>query len=164
MSGFITLECKYCGNASRSSFVLRDGEYICKCCGRAYRENATGTEARSVMGFETLKNYDFEAAENIFTDIISEFPDSVDARWGLLLARYGIVFVKGFYTGDIEPIYCFPNYSYSEGAFTEEPEYVEIENLLKNDSERMSLYRKQAEQIEAAFKAFKSGTKHTWLC
>ena len=67
MSEFVTLECKYCGNASRSSFVLRDGEYICKCCGRAYRENATGTEARSVMGFETLKNYDFEAAENIFT-------------------------------------------------------------------------------------------------
>lgn len=156
MSEFVTLECKYCGNADRSTFIIRESEYICKCCGRCYRENATGGETRSIIGFESLKNYDFAAAENIFTEIIADYPESVDARWGLLLARYGIVFVKGFYMGEIEPIYCFPNYAYNEGSFTSEEEYKEIEKLLKNDPERMALYRKQAEQIESAFEAFKS--------
>jgi len=156
MSEFVTLECKYCGNADRSLFEMRESECICKCCGRSYRESMAGGEMRSVMGFEMLKNYDFESAENVFTDIISEYPESVDARWGLLLARYGIVFVKGFYTGSIEPIYCFPNYSYAKGAFSDEPEYKEIEKLLKSDPERMALYRKQAGQIEAAFEAFRS--------
>jgi len=156
MSEFVTLECKYCGNADRSTFLIRESEYICRCCGRCYRENTSGGEMRNVVGFESLKNYDFAAAENIFTEIIADYPESIDARWGLLLARYGIVFVKGFYMGEIEPIYCFPNYAYSEGAFTSEEEYKEIEKLLKNDPERLSLYRKQAEQIEDAFKAFKS--------
>ena len=156
MSEFVTLECKYCGNSDRSTFIIREREYVCKCCGRCYRESATGGETRIVMGFEMLKNYDFSSAENIFSDIISEYPESIDARWGLLLARYGIVFVKGFYMGEIEPIYCFPNYAYNKGSFTSEEEYKEIEKLLKSDPERMALYRKQAEQIEAAFDAFKS--------
>ena len=156
MSEFVTLECKYCGNADRSTFIIRESEYICKCCGRCYRESASGGETRSIIGFETLKNYDFAAAENIFSEIIADYPESIDARWGLLLARYGIVFVKGFYMGEIEPIYCFPNYAYNKGSFTSEEEYKEIEKLLKSDPERMALYRKQAEQIEAAFDAFKS--------
>lgn len=156
MSEFVTLECKYCGNADRSTFIIREGEYICKCCGRCYRETTSGGETRSIIGFESLKNYDFAAAENIFTEIISDYPESIDARWGLLLAKYGIVFVKGFYMGEIEPIYCFPNYAYNQGSFTSEEEYKEIEKLLKGDPERMALYRRQAEQIEAAFESFKS--------
>ena len=156
MSEFVTLECKYCGNADRSTFIIRESEYICKCCGRCYRENTSGGETRCIIGFESLKNYDFAAAENIFTEIIADYPESVDARWGLLLARYGIVFVKGFYMGEIEPIYCFPNYAYGTGAFTAEEEYKEIEKFLKNDPERLALYRNQAEQIEKAFDAFKS--------
>ena len=155
MSEFVTLECKYCGNANRGSFIIRESEYICKCCGRCYRENATGGETRSIIGFETLKNYDFAAAETIFSDIIEDYPETVDARWGLLLAKYGIVFVKGFYMGEIEPIYCFPNYGYSKGSFTAEEEYKEILKLLKDDAERASLYQKQAEQIEHAFEIFK---------
>ena len=155
MSEFVTLECKYCGNADRSTFIIRESEYICKCCGRAYRENATGGESRTAMAFEMLKNYDFSSAENIFSDIISEYPESIDARWGLLLARYGIVFVKGFYMGEIEPIYCFPNVSYSKGAFTDEPEYREIENLLGADAKRMELYRAQAEQIDSALGVYR---------
>ena len=156
MSEFVTLECKYCGNADRGTFTVRENEYICRCCGRAYRKKLSDGEARCAQGFENLKNYSFEAAEDVFADVISEYPDSVDARWGLLLARYGIVFVKGFYTDEVEPIYCFPNYSYSSGAFREEPEYGEIEKLLKNDAERLSLYQKQAQEIEAAFAAFRS--------
>ena len=156
MSGYISLECKYCGNTDRSRFVLRAGEYVCRCCGRCYRETPTGGEMRATLGFETLKNYDFEGAENIFSDIISEYPESVDARWGLLLARYGIVFVKGFYMGEIEPIYCFPNYAYSKGSFTSEKEYKEIEKLLANDSGALAVYKEQAAQIERAFASFKS--------
>ncbi len=156
MSEFVALECKYCGNVDRGAFTLRENEYICKCCGRAYRKNMSGGEARSAAGFENLKSYSFEAAEDIFADIISEYPDSVDARWGLLLARYGIVFVKGFYTEEVEPIYCFPNYRYSKGAFRDEPEYKEIEELLRGDADRMALYKKHAEKIEAAFSAFRS--------
>ena len=155
MSDFVTLECGYCGNATRSSFIIRESEYICKCCGRAYRENPTGGETRAVIGFETLKNYDFAAAETIFSDVIRDYPESIDSRWGLLLARYGIVFVKGFYMGEIEPIYCFPNYGYKDGAFTAEEEYQEIMKLLGNDAERKALYQKQAEQIERAFGIFK---------
>ena len=156
MSDFVTLECNYCGNTERSSFIIRENEYICKCCGRAYRENPMGGEMRAVIGFETLKNYDFEGAENIFSDIISEYPESIEARWGLLLARYGIVFVKGFYMGEVEPIYCFPNYAYTRGTFTAEKEYREIENLLAHDGKMLEIYRAQAKQIENAFETFKS--------
>ena len=154
MSEYVTLECKHCGNAERSEFIIRKGEYICKCCGRCYKEKAADEETRLAIAYESLKNYEFEFAERTFSDIINDYPNSVDARWGVLLARYGIVFVKGFYMEEIEPIYCFPNYAYKKGSFKTEAEYREIEKLLGGDIERMYLYTKQADEIERAFKMF----------
>ena len=130
MSEYVTIECKHCGNADRSEFILRKGEYVCKCCGRCYKEKTSEEETRLAIGYESLKSYEFDSAERTFKDIISDHPESVDARWGMLLARYGIVFVKGFYMEEIEPIYCFPNYAYAKGSFKKEKEYQEIEKLL----------------------------------
>lgn len=49
-----------------------------------------------MMGYRQLKNYRFEEAREIFIDILYDYPESIDARWGLWLARYGIVFIKVF--------------------------------------------------------------------
>ncbi|MBQ8449241.1 MAG: hypothetical protein IJX27_09980, partial [Clostridia bacterium] len=93
-----------------SRFVKTAEGYLCKCCGVSFRYETEEEKIGCMMGYRQLKNYRFDEARETFIDILYDYPESIDARWGLLLARYGIVFVKGFFDDVIEPIYCFPEY------------------------------------------------------
>ena len=97
MSDIKITECRCCGNRDHSRFVKTAEGYLCKCCSVGFRYETEGEKIGCMMGYRQLKNYHFDEAREAFVDVLYDYPESIDARWGLLLARWGIVFVKGFF-------------------------------------------------------------------
>ena len=167
------VECQTCGNRDGSCIVERDGGYVCKCCGVWYKSNPTEEEFREQMrceqGYAQLRAYRFGDARDTFQIILQNNPDNINALWGLLLSRFGVVYIKGFYKGVVEPIYCFPNYERMKRRYVQsEPEFSKIMDLLKNDSELRFEYEKKAEKIDDAlddFKEYKESTdRDVFIC
>ena len=114
MDNFIAMECQSCGNSD--IFKRRGQDFVCGCCGRYFFQKQSDEAIQCAMAYNALKQYRFDEAKEIFAGIFTrKHPNSVDARWGYLLAEYRVVFVKGFYNDVIEPIYC---YQYSLSALS----------------------------------------------
>ncbi len=167
------VECQTCGNRDSKLIVERDGGYVCKSCGVWYKLNPTEEEFREQMrceqGYAQLRAYRFGDARDTFQIILQNNPDNINALWGLLLSRFGVVYIKGFYKGVVEPIYCFPNYDRMKSRYVQsEPEFLKIMDLLKNDSELRFEYEKKAENIDDAldsFKEYKASTERdVFIC
>ena len=129
------VQCQCCGNRDSSLITERDGGYVCKCCGVWYKKNPTDAEFREQMwvmqGYSQLRAYRFGDARDTFENILAEQPENINALWGLILARSGVVYVKGFYKGGVEPIYCFPNYERMKKRYVQnEPEYEQILDMV----------------------------------
>ena len=103
-------ECACCGNRDSSRFIQKSDGYVCKTCGVWFRYETEEEKAGCMDGRRRLKNYRFDDAYEAFMEVLDKYPKSIDALWGTLLARYGIVFVNGFFDDTAEPIYCFPEY------------------------------------------------------
>jgi len=82
-----------------------------------------------------------------------------------LLARYGIVFVKGFFDDTSEPIYCFPEYDeYGGRRFRDERAYKKIMALLeeRNEDFRLSdFYESKAKEIDRAIAKYSECKNNT---
>ena len=151
MDRAVTMECNCCGNRDSVRFVKREDGYVCKCCGQWFRYETDAEKSRCSQGYENLSNYKFDDARSIFQRVIIDNPGSVSARWGLLLARFGIVFTKAFAKADAAPVYCFPEYEEIKGrAFSGEEEYSEMIELIGNDEELIYFYKKKAHEIDGA--------------
>jgi len=162
MSNIKITECRCCGNRDHSRFVKTNEGYLCKCCGVGFRYETEEEKINCMMGYRQLKNYRFDEAREIFIDILCDYPESIDARWGLLLARYGIVFIKGFFDDVIEPIYCFPEYDELEDrTFCGEIEYKEIMELVGSDMKLRYFYESKGREIDRAIKKFRECKKST---
>lgn len=151
MDRAVTMECNCCGNRDSSRFVKREDGYVCKCCGQWFRYQTDAEKSRCSQGYENLSNYRFDDARSIFQRVIIDNPGSVSARWGLLLARFGIVFTKAFAKTDAAPVYCFPEYGELVGkVFSREQEYAEMMELIGTDEELIYFYKKKAREIDGA--------------
>jgi transcription initiation factor TFIIIB Brf1 subunit/transcription initiation factor TFIIB len=162
------VECQTCGNRDSKLIAEREGGYVCKCCGVWYKEKTTDEEFRE-HGFAQLRAYRFGDARDTFQIILQNNPNNINALWGLLLSRFGVVYIKGFYKGVVEPIYCFPNYERMKRRYVQsEPEFSKIMDLLKNDAELRFDYEKKAEKIDDAldnFKEYKQSTERdVFIC
>ena len=156
MSDIKITECRCCGNRDAKQFVEKGDGYICKCCGVWFRYETEEERDGCLAGYRQLRKYNFEDARDTFEEVLINFPKSIDARWGLLLARYGVVYIKGFYDDVIEPVYCFPDYEVLNGrSFQNEDEYKEMRELIGSDTELKYLYDAKAREIDRAIKKFR---------
>ena len=158
-------ECACCGNRDSTRFIQKNDGYICKTCGVWYRYETEEEKAGCMDGRRRLKNYRFDDARETFMEVLDKYPESIDALWGSLLARYGIVFVKGFFDDTSEPIYCFPEYDeYGGRRFRDERAYKRIMALLeeKNEDFRLSdFYESKAKEIDRAIAKYCECKKNT---
>ncbi len=153
MDRAVTMQCNCCANRDSSRFVKREDGYVCKCCGQWFRYETDAEKSRCSQGYENLSNYKFDDARSIFQRVIIDNPGSVSARWGLLLARFGIVFTKAFAKSDAAPVFCFPEYDELGGKqLSREPEYAEMLELIGTDEELIYFYKKKADEIDGALK------------
>ena len=167
------VECQTCGNRDSKLITERAGGYVCKCCGVWYKPNPTDDELREQMrceiGYSQLKSYRFGDARDTFQMILRNNPNNISALWGVLLSRFGVVYIKGFYKGVVEPIYCFPNYERMKRRYVQnEPEFSKIMDLLRDDAELRFEYENKAEKIDDAldnFKEYKASTdRDVFIC
>lgn len=157
MDRAVTMECNCCGNRDASRFVKREDGYVCKCCGQWFRYHTDAEKSRCSQGYENLSNYRFDDARSIFQRVIIDNPGSVSARWGLLLARFGIVFTKAFAGTEAAPVYCFTEYSELGGKeISREHEYAEMLDLIGGDEELIYFYKKKAGEIDGALKKIRA--------
>ena len=161
MSEIKVMECCCCGNRNAKSFKQYESGYICGCCGAAFyldgdKRASNDEKQRIARGYANLQNYEFSKARGTFSDVLRDYPKSIDARWGLLLAKYGVVFIKGFFDDDVEPIYCFPEYDELKNkTFRGETEYLELIDLIEEDEDMMDFYEKKSRKIDTAIKKFR---------
>ena len=158
-------ECACCGNRDSTRFIQKNDGYICKTCGVWYRYETEEEKAGCMDGRRRLKNYRFDDAREAFMEVLDKYPESIDALWGSLLARYGIVFVKGFFDDTTEPIYCFPEYDeYGGRRFCDERAYKKIMRLLEERDEDFRLsdfYESKAKEIDRAIAKYCECKKNT---
>ena len=158
-------ECACCGNRDSTRFIQKSDGYICKTCGVWFRYETEEEKAGCMDGRRRLRNYRFDDARETFMEVLDKYPDSIDALWGSLLSRYGIVFVKGFFDDTAEPIYCFPEYDeYGGRRFRDERAYKKILALLeeKNEDLRLSdFYESKAKEIDRAITKYSECKKST---
>ena len=162
MSNIKITECRCCGNRDAKQFIEKGDGYICKCCGVWFRYETEEERDGCLSGYRQLRKYKFEDARDTFEEVLVNFPGSIDARWGLLLSRFGVVYIKGFYDNVIEPVYCFPDYEVLEGrTFQNEDEYREMRELIGSDTELKYFYDAKAREIDRAIKKFRDCKEST---
>ncbi len=162
MSNIKITECRCCGNRDAKQFIEKGDGYICKCCGVWFRYETEEERDGCLAGYRQLRKYKFEDARDTFEEVLVNYPGSIDARWGLLLSRFGVVYIKGFYDDVIEPVYCFPDYEVLSGrTFQNEDEYREMRELIGSDTELKYLYDAKAREIDRAIKKFRDCKEST---
>ncbi|MBQ2988549.1 MAG: leucine-rich repeat protein [Clostridia bacterium] len=156
-------QCPCCGNTT--SFIKRSEGYLCEHCGflveplpdqTSLQEQDNEIHARILQGHEYLHNYDFERARNTFQRIMQDAPANKHAYWGFLLAKFGVVYVKGFFSDEAEPIYCFPDYDHlGKTTLKSTKEFAKILELVGEDTKLQNLYFEQAKKIDQAIINFR---------
>ena len=161
------LQCHVCGNTNGAHFKHLSKGYICLHCNAYHYYVSEEEEDRCREGFTKIREYHFSDAEDMFAQVLLDFPNSVSARWGLLLARFGIVEIKGFYEKKVyengetafasKPIYCFQRYEkWKHKTFRTEMEYLQLQSLLANEREALSVCERKAAEIDRALEEFKN--------
>ena len=179
MDNLKVLQCHMCDNYNAAHFIHLQRGYICQHCNAYHYYSTQDEELRCQIGYSYIRNYEFSEAETEFRAIIKQYPDSVAARWGFLLAHFGIVEIKGFYekkmhedgTSElaVKPIYCFQHYEkWKHKTFRTEPEYERLKELLANEPEALSVCEQKAAEIDTALAEFKksknSSERDIFIC
>ena len=138
------LTCNNCG--SHSLIKISEFEYQCEHCGLTnYLEGASKEliEINSLIlhAYEALKREDFTTADEMFSDILSKYPNNYEALWGSIASRYGIVFVN-------ENDKIFPTFhDILDVSFVNETRFQDFIKKVPNN--KKNVYLKLANEIES---------------
>ena len=142
-SEIMVFKCKMCGG----EMTVIEGSPVCECdyCGSKQTVPNLNDE-KKIRLFERANRLRFECefdkAQGIYENIISDFSDEAEAYWGLLLCKYGIEYVDDPKTGNKIPT-C---HRLSFDSVMLDPN---LENALINcDKEARDLYSQEADKIE----------------
>lgn len=98
--------CNICGG----NLINKDGRWVCENCGAFLPEEITNEQLALLYNAnQKLRLADFDAAEEMFSDVIGKYGDCSDAYFGRALAKYGIRFEKDV-DGQMVPTCFFPEY------------------------------------------------------
>ena len=99
----LVTKCYSCGY----EIVFAAGENTCRCeaCGRTNGRPKSQKNELELMKYsnERLSFGEFDEAENGYRKVLQRTPDEHEARWGLLLCKYGVRYVEDVKTGQRLP-------------------------------------------------------------
>ncbi len=136
-------KCKMCGG----SLEVTDGMTVCECeyCGTEQTLPAFDNEKKINLFNRAHRlrfKCDFDGAEGIYQNIVSEFPTEAEAYWGLCLCKYGIEYVEDPLTGNKIPTCHRTAYE----SILNDSDYL---SAVKNaDSVAKTVYEKEAKAID----------------
>lgn len=139
----MVFNCKMCGG----NLEITEGMRICKCsyCD-SYQTipDISGEKKLNLFNRANKLRFDcqFDRAYDVYSEIVSIFPDESEAYWGLCLCRYGIEYVTDPDTGKKIPT-CHRT------SFERIKETSDFMNAIKYADEIMaSIYSKEADKID----------------
>ena len=135
------INCKMCGGKLNLPEGITAGE--CPYCGTTTTFPKISTEHHEQLynraeDFRRLCNFD--KAITCYEDLIREMPDDAEAHWGLVLARFGIEYVKDPLTQERKPT-C---HRVQLDSILQDPDYQEALRLASDDAD---LYEQEANRI-----------------
>ena len=130
--------CNICG----ANLEKIDGKWRCPACG-AYKPEEISNEEETLLynAAQKLRLSAFDDAEELYRDIVSQYPKNSRGYWGLVLAKYGIKYERD-YDGKMVPSCYAASY---ESIFGDE-NYKKA--LQYADKYNRSYYEAQAKRIE----------------
>lgn len=131
--------CNICGG----NLINKDGRWVCESCGAFLPEEITNEQLALLYNAnQKLRLADFDAAEEMFSDVIGKYGDCSDAYFGRALAKYGIRFEKDV-DGRMVPTCFFPEYQ----SLYENNDFKKAYDLA--DSKQKQYLKEKADEIEA---------------
>ncbi len=130
--------CNICG----ANYEYRDGKWRCPACG-AYRPEEISNEEETLLynAAQKLRLGVFDDAEELYRDITRQYPKNSRGYWGLVLAKYGIIYERD-YDGKMVPSCYATKYESISG----DDNYKKA--LQYADSDNKKYYLTQANLIE----------------
>lgn len=131
--------CDICG----ANLAYRDGRWFCPACGAVRSKDINGEEDSLLFNAaQKLRLAAFDEAEEMYRDIVAKYPNNSAARWGLVLAKYGIKYETDF-DGKLVPT-C---YATNIASVQSDSDYRRAIDACA-DKETKQFYREQGEVIE----------------
>ena len=143
MIGKISRKCRCCG--VEIYFEAKDKVKVCPYCGKGNeRPRSEKTEAIERMDYanERLNMGEFKEADAAFREALQACPEENEARWGMLLCKYGVMYVESA-DGKERVITCRRART---SSFQSEPDYQIV--LEQAEPEVRAAYKKDAEYID----------------
>ena len=140
----VMMKCKMCGG----NLEIQDGARICVCefCGTQQTVPGIENDKKLVL-FERANKLrfdcEFDQAQAVYENIISEYPDEAEAYWGLILSRYGIEYVDDPKTGKKIPT-C---HRISHKSIYDDDDFLKV--VTKCDKEAKDIYYEEVKVIDA---------------
>ena len=137
------IKCKMCGG----DLILVEGASTAECefCGSIQTIPKVDDEKKLTLFARANRlrfACEFDKAAGIYESIVADFPEEVEAYWGLVLCKYGIEYVDDPATGKKIPT-CH------RSSFDSVMESSDFEQALENaDSTARRVYREEAKQLE----------------
>ena len=130
--------CNICG----AEYEYRDGKWRCPACG-AYKPEEISNEEETLLynAAQKLRLGAFDDAEELYRDITRQYPKNSRGYWGLVLAKYGIIYERD-YDGKMVPSCYATKYESISG----DDNYKKA--LQYADSDNKKYYLTQANLIE----------------
>lgn len=130
--------CNICG----AEYEYRDGRWRCPACG-AYKPEEISNEEETLLynAAQKLRLGAFDDAEELYRDITRQYPKNSRGYWGLVLAKYGIIYERD-YDGKMVPSCYATKYESISG----DDNYKKA--LQYADSDNKKYYLTQANLIE----------------
>ncbi len=98
-------KCKYCGG-NLENIDGRHSIATCKYCGRKQTLPKLPDQKRVDLfgrANHLRRNYEFDKADLLYEQILTDDPHDPEAYWSLVLCRFGVVYVEDIKTGDRIP-------------------------------------------------------------
>lgn len=131
--------CNSCG----ANLIYKDGRWVCPACGLTRAEDISNEESTLLYNaLQKLRMASFDDAEDAYRDIVDKYPKNSEARWGLVLAKYGIKY-EDDYDGKRLPT-C---YATSIESVLTDKDYLAAVDLCA-DASRRAYYVEQGKLIE----------------
>ena len=139
-----------CGTCGAKDFAkINRNIYKCLSCDTVWDFGFSDEEQKRLDEAQSdLKRQEFEAAEEKFYDIISDFPDNHEAYWGYVCARYGIKHEED-YDGKIIPTCCLDTIE----SFKTDKDFLKAVSLAPKEISEW--YLSQADYIERISKKWR---------
>ncbi|MCL2061972.1 MAG: TIR domain-containing protein [Firmicutes bacterium] len=138
----LSYKCGSCGaNLQRTSDIYM--MYKCDYCQSEQKIYEWGDETGRLLdkALALRLSFSYDIAKDIYMDIISRFPDCIDAYWGALLSSYGVeISERTQYRPTLHKIRLT--------RFTDEPLYRQFLSHPKIDHIAAVGYRKMADEID----------------